>query len=83
MKYRELTFIPDAQELLRELDVLRPEQMIERLLRDYVTDAEFRPVFDRPPWGESDFVIYHGKYVLSFNEKLGYVSLTELIPEKA
>jgi hypothetical protein len=79
MKYRTIVFLQgeEADEYLHILDTDGEEKTITALYEfDYIGEGD---TSDEPPWGDGDDTYTSGPYVLAYNTRLGYISLTELM----
>ena len=71
-----------GEEAIEPLDIL-DEEGEEAAIR-YLSDWDYNEGEEtkETPWGTSDKVIYLNNYYLSYNEGLGYISLTAPVTKK-
>ena len=86
MKYANIVFIhghedPQVDKLLQKLDMGNKsiKESIDYLSQwDYGKESEYDLV-DNPPYGTSDYTEQIGKYILSYNLRLGYMGLCRIV----
>lgn len=78
MKYREIVFLQGegADEALNILEEKGEKKALDFLLEFDYGEGE---ITERAPWGSADILYKRKNYVMSYNNRIGYVGLTEII----
>ena len=80
MKYRNIVFVQgeEAEKVLNILDKQGEEAALNYLLQWNYGDSPEEEREDQP-WGNSDIIYKKDNFVMSYNEKIGYAGLIEVI----